>query len=78
MRIGAALISSIRDGSLFGALGANVIAGLTVGVVALPLSMGLAIASGVPPQHGLYTAIIGGFVIALAGFAGDRQKRAWA
>ena len=67
MRIGAALISSIRDGSLFGALGANVIAGLTVGVVALPLSMGLAIASGVPPQHGLYSAIIGGFVIALAG-----------
>jgi len=67
VRISAALASSIRDGSLFGALWPNVIAGLTVGVVALPLSMGLAIASGVPPQHGLYTAIIGGFVIALAG-----------
>ena len=67
MRISAALVSSIRDGSLFGAFGQNVLAGLTVGVVALPLSMGLAIASGVPPQHGLYTAIIGGFVIALAG-----------
>lgn len=45
----------------------NVFAGLTVGVVALPLSMGLAIASGTPPQHGLYTAIIAGIVIALTG-----------
>jgi SulP family sulfate permease len=46
---------------------ANVLAGLTVGVIALPLSMGLAIASGVAPQHGLYTAIIAGFIIALTG-----------
>lgn len=46
---------------------ANIFAGLTVGVIALPLSMGLAIASGTPPQHGLYTAIIGGIVIALSG-----------
>ena len=38
-----------------------------VGVVALPLSMALAIASGVPPQHGLYTAIVAGAVIALLG-----------
>jgi len=42
-------------------------AGATLGVVALPLSMALAIASGAPPQHGLFTAIIGGIVIALAG-----------
>ena len=42
-------------------------AGLVVGVVALPLSMALAIASGVPPQHGLYTAIIAGVVCALLG-----------
>jgi sulfate permease, SulP family len=67
MHISSALVSSIRDGSLFGTFWQNLIAGLTVGIVALPLSMGLAIASGVPPQHGLYTAIIGGFVIALAG-----------
>jgi SulP family sulfate permease len=67
MHISSALISSIRDGSLFGTFWQNLTAGLTVGIVALPLSMGLAIASGVPPQHGLYTAIIGGFVIALAG-----------
>jgi len=45
----------------------NILAGLTVGIVALPLSMALAIASGVPPQHGLYTAIIAGIVIALSG-----------
>jgi SulP family sulfate permease len=42
-------------------------AGLVVGVVALPLSMALAIAVGVPPQHGLYTAIVGGIVVALTG-----------
>ncbi|MBU3005908.1 C4-dicarboxylic acid transporter DauA [Paraglaciecola arctica] len=46
---------------------ANILAGLTVGVIALPLSMALAIASGVPPQHGLYTAIIAGIVIAIGG-----------
>lgn len=45
----------------------DVMAGLTVGVIAIPLSMALAIASGVPPQHGLYTAIIAGIVIALTG-----------
>lgn len=45
----------------------NVLAGLTVGIIALPLSMALAIASGVAPQHGLYTAIVAGVVIALSG-----------
>lgn len=42
-------------------------AGLTVGIVALPLSMALAIASGAPPQLGLFTAIVGGAVVALSG-----------
>ena len=42
-------------------------AGITVGIVALPLSMALAIAAGVAPQHGLYTAIIAGIVIAVCG-----------
>ena len=42
-------------------------AGLTVGVVALPLAMAFAIASGLPPQAGLWTAIIGGFLIAALG-----------
>lgn len=62
-----ALRETIADKSLWLSLRQNILAGLTVGVVALPLSMGLAIASGVPPQHGLYTAIVGGIVIALAG-----------
>ena len=42
-------------------------AGITVGIVALPLAMAFAIASGLPPQAGLWTAIIGGFLVALLG-----------
>lgn len=42
-------------------------AGLTVGVVALPLAMAFAIASGLPPQAGLWTAIVAGFLIAALG-----------
>lgn len=45
----------------------DLFAGLTVGVIAIPLAMALAIASGVAPQYGLYTAAIAGFVIALTG-----------
>jgi SulP family sulfate permease len=48
-------------------LKSDVLAGMLVGVVALPLSMALAIAVGVPPEHGLYTAIVGGVVVALLG-----------
>jgi SulP family sulfate permease len=48
-------------------LWADLAAGLVVGIVALPLSMALAIASGAPPQHGLYTAIVAGGLIALLG-----------
>lgn len=47
--------------------GQDLIAGLTVGLVALPLAMAFAIASGVPPQAGLYTAVIAGFVISALG-----------
>src|SRR6202453_2615779 len=46
---------------------ADLIAGITVGLVALPLAMAFAIASGVPPQAGLYTAIIAGFIISALG-----------
>ncbi len=45
----------------------DLLAGLTVGIIAIPLSMALAIASGVPPQYGLYTAIIAGILIPLTG-----------
>ncbi|AQT60306.1 C4-dicarboxylic acid transporter DauA [Cellvibrio sp. PSBB023] len=45
----------------------DLLAGITVGVIAIPLAMALAIASGVPPQYGLYTAIIAGFLIPLLG-----------
>lgn len=62
-----ALISVLKRGYGPTSLRADAVAGLTVAVVALPLSMALAIASGVPPERGLYTAIIGGFVISLLG-----------
>jgi SulP family sulfate permease len=45
----------------------DISAGLTVGMVALPLAMAFGIASGVPPEAGLYTAIIAGFLISLFG-----------
>ncbi|EOW6407506.1 C4-dicarboxylic acid transporter DauA [Cronobacter sakazakii] len=45
----------------------DLIAGITVGIIAIPLAMALAIGSGVPPQYGLYTSAIAGIVIALSG-----------
>ena len=45
----------------------TLIAGLTVAIVALPLSMAIAIASGVGPERGLYTAVVGGFIVSLLG-----------
>ncbi|GAB5478397.1 MAG: C4-dicarboxylic acid transporter DauA [Marinobacter nauticus] len=50
----------------------DLMAGATVGIIAIPLAMALAIASGVAPQYGLYTAIIAGFLIAL--FGGSRYS----
>ncbi|MGC7560737.1 C4-dicarboxylic acid transporter DauA [Pasteurella sp. PK-2025] len=63
----SALKDSFRAGYTKQHLIRDIIAGLTIGVIAIPLSMALAIASGVPPQHGLYTAIVAGIIIALAG-----------
>jgi sulfate permease, SulP family len=49
------------------ALVSDLVAGVTVGVVALPLAMAFGIASGVTPQAGIYTAIVGGFLVSLLG-----------
>ena len=46
---------------------ADVVAGITVGLVALPLAMAFAMASGVPPQSGIYCAIVAGFLVSLLG-----------
>src|SRR5271168_5175760 len=51
---------------------ADAIAGVTVGLVALPLAMAFAIASGVPPQAGIYTAVVAGFLISALG--GSRMQ----
>ncbi len=64
---GSALLQAWREGYTLDRLKRDVLAGLTIGVVAVPLSMALAVATGVPPQHGLYTAIVAGAIIALTG-----------
>lgn len=67
LSIASALRESLAGGYGGRELIADLIAGLTVGIIAIPLSMALAIASGVRPEYGLYTAIIAGFLIALTG-----------
>src|SRR5205085_11461162 len=63
----AALRAVLSEGYGAAQLRADVLAGLVVGVVALPLSMALAIAVGVAPRHGLYTAIVAGLAVPLLG-----------
>ncbi|WP_394846885.1 C4-dicarboxylic acid transporter DauA [Pendulispora brunnea] len=65
--IGAALRRVFAKGYRLTDLRTDLLAGTVVGIVAVPLSMALAIAVGVPPQHGLYTAIVAGAVVALLG-----------
>lgn len=60
----------LREGYRLNHLRSDAIAGLTVAIVALPLSMAIAIASGATPAQGLYTAIVGGFLVSL--FGGSR------
>ncbi|OYU18206.1 MAG: sodium-independent anion transporter [Rhodobacteraceae bacterium PARR1] len=57
----------LREGYGLKDLRADALAGLTVAIVALPLSMAIAIASGVGPERGLYTAIVGGFLVSALG-----------
>src|SRR5476651_160774 len=59
------LVTILRGAYGLKDLKADVVAGLTVAIVALPLSMAIAVASGVSPDRGLYTAIVGGFVVSL-------------
>ena len=61
------LFSVLKDGYTLKQFQGDLMGGLTVGVVALPLAIALAIASGVKPEQGLYTAIVAGFVIAVLG-----------
>ena len=65
--LGWGLRTRMREGYSKQDFRADLMASLVVGVVALPLSMALAIACDVPPQHGLYTAIIAGVLCALLG-----------
>ncbi|WP_351074615.1 C4-dicarboxylic acid transporter DauA [Shewanella sp. CAL98-MNA-CIBAN-0140] len=68
LRIGHALRESLKDVPYKAtAFYKDLLAGLTVGIIAIPLSMALAIAIGVAPQYGLYTAIIAGFITPFTG-----------
>lgn len=61
------ILTVLSEGYGLPDLRADVMAGLTVAIVALPLSMAIAIASGVGPERGLYTTIIGGFLVSALG-----------
>jgi sulfate permease, SulP family len=61
------LVTVLREGYGLRDLQTDAIAGLTVAIVALPLSMAIAIACGLSPDRGLYTAIIGGFIVSALG-----------
>lgn len=62
-----ALLVALREGYSLKTLSADAFAGLTVAILALPLSLAIAIGSGVEPSTGLVTAIVGGFFISLVG-----------
>ncbi len=61
------LITTLKEGYTREKFVADLISGLVVGVVALPLAIAFAIASGVKPEQGLYTAVVAGFVVAALG-----------
>ncbi|HMH65155.1 MAG TPA: SulP family inorganic anion transporter, partial [Rhizomicrobium sp.] len=61
------LVTIFREGYSRDAFRHDLLAALTVAIVALPLSMAFAIASGVSPERGLYTAIVGGFFVSALG-----------
>ncbi len=62
------LITTLTEGAYdLAALRQDILAALTVAIVALPLSMAIAVASGVSPERGLYTSIVGGFLVSALG-----------
>lgn len=61
------IVTVLSEGYAGAALKRDLLAGLTVAIVALPLSMAIAVASGVSPDRGLYTAIAGGFLVSALG-----------
>jgi sulfate permease, SulP family len=61
------LVTVFREGYNFANFRADLMAGLTVAIVALPLSMAIAIGSHATPAQGLYTSIIGGFLVSALG-----------
>lgn len=67
LRVSSGIRDVLKEGYDRAAFKADLMAGAVVAIVALPLSMALAIAVGVAPQHGLYTAIVAGATVALLG-----------
>src|SRR4051794_41520936 len=61
------LATVLAEGYNLDCLRRDLLAALTVAIVALPLSMAIAVASGVSPERGLYAAVIGGFVVSALG-----------
>ena len=61
------LFTTLGEGYDLAKFRKDMLAGLTVAIVALPLSMAIAVASGVTPERGLYTAIVGGFLVSALG-----------
>lgn len=61
------LVTVLKEGYGLAMLRADIVAALTVAIVALPLSMAIAIASGTTPNRGLYTAVVGGFLVSALG-----------
>ncbi|MGL4593190.1 MAG: SulP family inorganic anion transporter, partial [Thermoguttaceae bacterium] len=66
------ILSVIHEGYSLKLFSADLVAGIITGIVALPLAIAFGIASGVTPEQGVYTAVIGGFLISL--FSGSRVQ----
>jgi SulP family sulfate permease len=66
-RLEPKIVALFREGYSLKQFYSDLAAGTTVGIVALPLAIAFAIASGVKPEQGLYTAIVAGFLISLLG-----------